>query len=443
MEIKRTELLNKLIAAKGNDFVKILTGIRRCGKSYLLFKLFKRHLLESGIPEDHIIEINLEGRANQSLRTPNALGDYIDNRLIRDGRRNFVLIDEIQYCHREWNPSIDPARIPPEEREWSYITFYDVLNHLRTAPDVDVYVTGSNSRLLATDVATEFRGRGQIIPITPLSFAEYCQLAPQGANPFATLNDYLIYGGLPECALKQTDIEKKDYLANLYRTIYLRDIMERYGIQNTELMEHVANFVLSSISSPTNPNKLANAIKTVAGIPANQPTVARMISHLEDSFVISKVQRYDVRGRHYLDFPVKYYAVDTGLRNAAVNFRQVELTHLMENAIYCELIRRETAVDVGIIDMRRIDKGKQVRSQHEIDFVVNRGSSRIYIQSAYVIPDAEKRAQETFSLRHTGDSFKKLVITNDPLQSRNYDDDGIFYMGLLDFLTNPKALESF
>ena len=443
MNIERTELLNRLIAAKNNDFVKILTGIRRCGKSYLLFHLFKSHLLEDGIPEDHIIEINLENPDAKSLRTPTALENFINSHLIHDGIRNYVLIDEIQLCQREWNLNIDPSRVHPDEKEWGYLTFYSILSGLRTMPDTDVYVTGSNSRLLASDVATEFRGRGQIIHITPLSFAEYNQLTPHGVNPFATLNDYLVYGGLPECALMHSPAEKESYLKDLFRTIYLRDIVERYKIQSQAALERVVDFTMSNIACPLNPTRIANALTTASGISTNNHTVSRYLSCLEDSFILSHAQRYDVRGRHYLDFPVKYYATDTGLRNARINFRQIEATHLMENVIYNELLRRGYSVDVGIVELEKRIEGRHAKPKYEIDFVVNRGSSRIYIQSAYVIPDAEKRAQETFSLRHTGDSFKKLVITNDPLQSRNYDDNGIFYMGLLDFLTNPKALESF
>lgn len=443
MTIQRNELLNKLIAAKGNDFVKILTGLRRCGKSFLLFHLFKQHLLDAGIPENHIIEIDLESRAYQNLRTPNALGAYIDSRLIHDGIHNYVLIDEIQLCQREWNQAIDPARIHPDERDWGYITFYSILSQLRTMPDADVYVTGSNSRLIETDVSTEFRGRGQIIRVTPLSFSEFSQLAQRDANPFLTLNDYFTFGGLPECALMPTAAEKEAYLKGLFKAIYLRDIIERYKIQNPILLEHVVNFALSTIACPTNPNKLANAIKTETGLTATQPTVAKYLSALEESFVLAHAQRFDIRGRHYLDYPMKYYAVDTGLRNAAINFRQNEETHLMENVIFNELVRRGYSVDVGVIELDKRRDGRHTTPKYEIDFVVNRGSSRIYIQSAYMIPDAEKRAQETFSLRHTGDSFKKLVITNNPIQPRQYDDNGIFFMGLWDFLTNPKALEAF
>jgi len=442
MEIKRTELANKLIAAKGSNFIKIITGIRRCGKSYLLFNIFKRHLLESGVPEDHIVEIDLEHPVIADLVNPIELDKYLRSKIVADGQMNYILIDEIQYCGKALPKGLDLSHIHPDDRKRMFVDFYRVLNGLRTTPNVDTYVTGSNSRLLASDIATEFRGRGQVIQATPLSFAEFHAFKGDSANPYDTIREYLVFGGLPECVLCSSEEEKRAYLKNLYNTIYIRDIVERNKIKNEALLERVIDITMSSVASLTNPSKLANAIQTVMGVKTNQPTVARYLKMLEDAYLVSKANRYDVKGRHYLDYPAKYYAADTGLRNARLNFRQTEPTHLMENAIYCELARRGYPVDVGVVMQSASENGKHELRQYEIDFVVNSGPRQMYIQSAYSIPTAEKCEQETFSLRHTGDSFRKVVITNDPFQTRTYDNDGIAYIGLIDFLLDPHSLET-
>ena len=442
MTIQRNDLLNRLVEAKHNGFVKVLTGIRRCGKSYLLFNIFKTHLLEDGVPPDHIIEIDLEHPVTADLVNPIKLDRYIRSKLAHDGKMNYVLIDEIQYCGKALPEGFDLSRIHPDDRERMFVDFYRVLNGLRTTPNVDVYVTGSNSRLLASDVATEFRGRGHVIQVAPLSFAEFMPLRNSERNPFKVIEEYLLYGGLPDCVLAQSPAAKEAYLKDLYATIYLRDIVERYHVRNDLLLEKVIDIVMSDTATLTNPTKLANAAKTVAGIDASRNTVVQYLDHLADAFLISKAERFDVKGRRHLDYPVKYYATDTGLRNARINFRQPEFTHLMENAIYNELIRRGYSIDVGIVQRHDYSAGKHTIRQYEIDFVVNRGPRQMYIQSAYSIPTAEKREQETFSLRHTGDSFKKVVITNDPFQTRTYDDSGIAYIGLVDFLLDPHSLET-
>ncbi len=442
MTIQRNYLLNRLIEAKHNGFVKVLTGIRRCGKSYLLFNIFKHHLLEDGVQPDHIIEIDLEHPVITDLVNPIKLDSYIRSKLVSDGKMNYVLIDEIQYCGKALPEGFDLSRIHPDDRERMFVDFYRVLNGLRTTPNVDVYVTGSNSRLLASDVATEFRGRGYVIQVAPLSFAEFMPLRASERNPFKVIEEYLLYGGLPDCVLAQSPAAKEAYLKDLYATIYLRDIVERYHIRNDLLLEKVIDIVMSDTATLTNPTKLANATKTVAGINASRNTVVQYLDHLADAFLIRKAERFDVKGRRHLDYPVKYYATDTGLRNARLNFRQPEFTHLMENAIYNELVRRGYSVDVGIVQRHDYSSGKHKIQQYEIDFVVNRGPKQMYIQSAYSIPTAEKREQETFSLRHTGDSFRKVVITNDPFQTRTYDDNGIAYIGLIDFLLDPKSLEA-
>ncbi|MBQ3097435.1 MAG: ATP-binding protein [Kiritimatiellae bacterium] len=442
MTIQRNNLLTQIIKAKHNSFIKILTGIRRCGKSYLLFNIFKTHLLEDGVQADHIIEIDLEHPVSADLINPIKLDNYIRSKLVSDGKMNYVLIDEIQYCGKALPEGFDLSKIHPDDRERMFVDFYRVLNGLRTTPNVDVYVTGSNSRLLASDVATEFRGRGYVIQVTPLSFAEFMPLRTSEQNPFKVIEEYLLYGGLPDCVLATSPESKEAYLKDLYTTIYLRDIVERYHLRNDFLLNKVIDIVMSDTATLTNPTKLANTARTAAGINASRNTVVQYLDHIADAFLISKAERFDVKGRRYLDYPVKYYATDTGLRNARINFRQPEFTHLMENAIYNELIRRGYSVDIGIVQRHDYSAGKHTIRQYEIDFVINRGPKQIYIQSAYSIPTAEKREQETFSLRHTGDSFKKVVITNDPFQTRTYDDTGIAYIGLLDFLLDPNSLET-
>mgnify|MGYP003296573876 CR=1 FL=1 len=442
MTIQRNNLLTQLIKAKHNSFIKILTGIRRCGKSYLLFNIFKTHLLEDGVQADHIIEIDLEHPVSADLINPIKLDNYIRSKLVSDGEMNYVLIDEIQYCGKALPEGFDLSKIHPDDRERMFVDFYRVLNGLRTTQNVDVYVTGSNSRLLASDVATEFRGRGYVIQVTPLSFAEFMPLRTSEQNPFKVIEEYLLYGGLPDCVLATSPESKEAYLKDLYTTIYLRDIVERYHLRNDFLLNKVIDIVMSDTATLTNPTKLANTARTASGINASRNTVVQYLDHITDAFLISKAERFDVKGRRYLDYPVKYYATDTGLRNARINFRQPEFTHLMENAIYNELIRRGYSVDIGIVQRHDYSAGKHTIRQYEIDFVINRGPKQIYIQSAYSIPTAEKREQETFSLRHTGDSFKKVVITNDPFQTRTYDDSGIAYIGLIDFLLDPNSLET-
>lgn len=442
MEIDRTQLADMLIAAKGSNFIKVITGIRRCGKSYLLFNIFKRHLLKSGVPEDHIIEIDLEHPVIANLVNPIELDKYIRSKIVADGQMNYVLIDEIQYCGKALPSGLDISHIHPDDRERMFVDFYRVLNGLRTTPNVDTYVTGSNSRLLSSDIATEFRGRGQVIQVTPLSFAEFHAFKGDATDIYGCFKEYLMFGGMPECVLHSTEEEKRAYLKDLYSTIYIRDMVERNRIKNEQILERVIDIAMSSVGSLTNPSKLAHAIQSAMGIKTNQPTVARHLKMIEAAYLVSKANRYDVKGKHYLDYPAKYYATDTGLRNARLNFRQTEPTHLMENVIYCELVRRGYPVDVGVVMQNTSRNGKHELRQYEIDFVVNHGPKQMYIQSAYSIPTAEKREQETFSLRHTGDAFRKVVITNDPFQNRTYDDNGIAYIGLIDFLLDPHSLET-
>jgi hypothetical protein len=441
MTIRRDRLLKCLTDAKHNEFVKIITGIRRCGKSYLLFKLFKSHLVKSGVRKDHIIEIDLENTDFYPLHNPLNLLAYIKERIKKDGRWNYVFIDEIQNCQKVLPPGIDLSNIHPDDRESAYITFYSVLSELRTMRRVDVYVTGSNSKLLISDVATIFRGRGQSIQVTPLSLAEFMPLR-KGSESQSVFDEYLTFGGLPKCALLKSDGEKKNYLADLYRTIYIRDIVERNKIKNPEAAEALLDVVMSGIGGLTNPNKIADTMKTAAKMTTSNKTVDAHLGFLENAFLIAKARRFDVKGRRYLESPCKYYATDTGLRNARINFRQNEPTHLMENVIYNELVRRGYSVDVGVVPLETRASGKHEIRQYEIDFVVNKADERIYIQSAYAIPDAEKRAQETFSLRHVNDNFRKVVITGNLREKPWRDENGIVFIGAMPFLLDPRSLET-
>lgn len=439
MTIDRPLLLQQLVAARNTDFVKIITGIRRCGKSFLLFTLFKRHLLDEGVPEDHIVEIDLEKVENAALTDPIALGNYIAERTAAGSGRFYVLIDEIQRCRKVLPPGVDLSRIHPDDRDSAYVTFYDVLNGLRTDPHIDVYVTGSNSKLLSSDVATEFRGRGKIIHATPLSFAEFRGFRSGVSDTTAVLREYLTFGGMPESlAIKSTE-ERQSYLTGLFDTIYIRDLVKRHKLHGDAVLNRVTDAIMSMAGNLTNPANLANHLKSTLGFACSRDTIAKHLGYLEDAFLIGKARRFDVRGRHYLDSPAKYYASDTGLRNARTGFRQIEFPHLMENVIYNELLRCGYTVDVGVVGLEGRHEGKHVRNAHEIDFVVNRGYERLYIQSAWMIPDGEKMAQETFSLKHTGDNFKKIVIDGQ-MSARYRDEDGIGHIGLAEFLLAPESV---
>ena len=442
MIIRRDQLLNRIIDAKHNDFVKIITGIRRCGKSYLLFKLFKEHLVKSGVKGDHIIEIDLENASSKQFQNPIILLSHIKKKIKKDGHWNYVMIDEIQNCQKALPPGTDLNLIHPDDRESAYVTFYSILSELRTMHRVDVYVTGSNSKLLISDVATIFRGRGQTIHVTPLSFSEFLPLRKKTETQ-AAFYEYLTFGGLPKCALLKTDAERKSYLDDLYRTIYLRDIIERNAIKDPAVLETLLDIVMSGIGGLANPRKISDTMNTEEKMDTNNVTVGKYLDCLKNAFLIEQAKRYDVKGRRHLKSPYKYYATDTGLRNSRVNFRQNEPTHLMENVIYNELVRRGYAVDVGVVPVESRTEGKHELRQYEIDFVVNKSDVRIYIQSAFAIPDRRKREQETFSLRHVKDNFRKIVITGDIYEKPWLDDNGITFMGIVPFLLDPKSLETF
>lgn len=411
MIVRRDKYLDELIGWKHTDLIKIVTGIRRCGKSFLLFTLFHQHLLETGTDEDHIIEIALDDISNEELREPFKMLAYVKER-VKDKGQYYFIIDEVQLLDR----------------------FVDVLNSFMHMSNVDVYVTGSNSRFLSKDVATEFRGRGMEIHIYPLSFAEL--YAAVGGDKNELWKRYYTYGGLPYLAVLNDNAQRSEYLMRLNQTLYLRDIIERNKIANEEAFTDLMNVMASGIGAPCNPNKIANTFKTVRKETLAPHTIANYLSYMEDAFIIEKSIRYDIKGRKYIGTLAKYYFQDVGLRNALLNFRQVEETHIMENIIYNELRSRGYSVDVGMIEARTATERRQL----EVDFVANKGDKRYYIQSAFALPNEEKREQELASLKRINDSFKKVIIMRDDI-SPYHDENGVLIMGLMDFLLGTNVEE--
>ena len=433
MKIKRDFYLNRLIEAKGDGFVKILTGIRRCGKSYLLFNLFRSHLLKSGVRREDIIEVALDRKKDAALRDPDALYGFLSRRLAGKRGRVYVFIDEIQECRRPKGVGRETAEEKAEREQ----QFYDILNEFRQRRSIDLYVTGSNSRLLVTDVATQFRGRGETIQVNPLSFSEY--YAARGGDKHDAWTQFLLYGGMPELFSKRSDEAKRAYLDGLFKTIYFKDVVERCELPDDSFLANVNDVLMSAAGSLTNPTKLANHLGTILGKKPDSRTVGRYIGMLTDAYLFRKVERYDIKGRSYLDFPSKYYPADVGLRNARLNFRQVEPDHLMECAIYNELIARGKSVDVGMVEVESREGGKREKKQFEVDFVVNTGQGKMYIQSAYRLAGLDKIDQETRGLRKIGDSFRKVVIV-DGVQPLCTDESGITFVGLMDFMLNRNIL---
>lgn len=414
MEIRRDINLRRLIASQHNGLIKVVTGIRRCGKSYLLRVLFKNYLIENGVKENHIIELDLENRRNKKYRDPDTLIEYIDELMI-DSDMYYILLDEIQLVDE----------------------FEDVLNSYLSIRNADIYVTGSNSRFLSKDVITEFRGRGEEIHITPLSFAEFCSAHPK-MESYKALQEYLTYGGLPYVCTEPDEQKKISYLQGLFEKTYLTDIKERYHIRGEEAMDDLLNVIASCIGSLTNPSKIENTFRSIKGVKLNQNTIKTYLEMLEDSFLITCCIRYDIKGRKYIDTPQKYYFEDLGLRNARIGFRQIEETHLMENLIFNELRIRGYLVDVGVVPTRTKDAdGAYRRSQLEVDFVCNRGSERIYVQSAYRLPSEEKRKQEMASLLKIDDSFRKIIIT-ESLIKHHMDEYGVEWINVYDFLKSER-----
>lgn len=417
MNFSRNNYLAKLISRRHNHLIKVITGMRRSGKSYLLFTLFYNYLKGEGVDDSHIIRVDLEDRRNKALRDPDTLLEYIDSRMI-DKDMFYILLDEVQLVSE----------------------FVDVLNSYLNIPNADVYVTGSNSKFLSKDVITEFRGRGDEIHVYPLSPAEIHEAIPE-LDWLQLWELYLHYGGLPLTVLANTEKEKAEYLKTLFKETYLKDIKERNKVKNDMEMEVLLNIISSSIGSLTNPQKLADTFVSTSKSKLSAVTIKQYLDYFTDAFLVTKAERYDIKGKKYISTPYKYYFSDIGLRNARLNFRQIEETHIMENIIYNELCLRGYSVDVGVVEIReRDDKGNSVRKQIEVDFVCNQGSQRYYIQSAFALPSPEKVEQELRPLRNIPDSFKKIVIVKDDILIRR-NEDGIVTMGLRQFLLDERSLE--
>lgn len=413
MEIKRDLYLNKLVARRQNRLVKVITGIRRCGKSYLLNKLFCDYLRDSGVRSDHIIQLALDSITNAALLQPDALYNWVRGKMADDDCY-YVLLDEIQLV----------------------TNFVGVLNGLLQLPNADIYVTGSNSRFLSSDIVTEFRGRGDEVRVYPLSFAEFCSV--YNGDKADAWRDYYTYGGLPLVLLQQSDEAKESYLKGQLANVYVNDIVERYNIANPPYLSVLTEIVASDIGSLTNPLKLSNSFKSVLNAGLTDKTVAAYLGYMQDAFLIQKSRRYDVKGKKYLSSPSKYYFTDLGLRNAALNFRQQEEPHIMENIVYLELLRRGFSVDVGVVDAR--GDGSTGQRTAEVDFVANRGSKRYYLQSAYSIPTADKEQQEKRPLGGIKDFFKRIIVVGDNIKPKR-DDNGIVTMNIYDFLLNDNSLD--
>lgn len=415
MVVKRDAYLNRLISKKHNGLIKVVTGVRRCGKSYLLFNLFKEHLLSEGVDKNHIIEIAFDAFENKQFQDPYVLMPYLKEQ-IADEKMYYILLDEVQLLGE----------------------FEAVLNSLIRMENVDVYVTGSNARFLSKDVITEFRGRGDEIHMFPLSFSEF--MSVYSGTKQDGWNEYMLYGGLPLVLRFEKPEEKIAFLKSLFEETYISDIVGRHKFRNRAELEELLNILSSAIGSLTNPTKLSATFKSVKQKTISKMTITRYIDYLCDAFLIDSAVRYDIKGKKYIDTPVKYYFTDMGLRNARLNFRQLEETHTMENIIFNELKIRGFNVDIGVVIVNSSKDGSSVRKQYEIDFVCNKGYKRYYIQSAYAIPDQAKMEQEQRSLMMTGDAFKKIIITKDAPASY-YNDSGVLIMSIFDFMLNPDSLE--
>lgn len=429
MEIQRDSYLNQLISYRFDGLVKVITGIRRCGKSYLLKKLYKDYLLNHQVKEEQIISIELDLAKDIQFRDPLHLSSFVREKLSGTREEYYLFIDEIQMSDEVPNP------YNPEGKK---ISFYDALNDLRSIPNLDVYVTGSNSKMLSSDILTEFRGRSDEIRVHPLSFSEYYSAV--GGDKNEAFNDYAFYGGMPLILSRPNDSAKMNYLKSLFSEVCIKDIVERKKIERQDILEQILDLLCSSIGSLTNPAKLANTLQSKQGISVSPNTIRAYIGHLEGAFLFSESKRYDVKGKAYFDSPNKYYCEDIGLRNARIGFRQQEMTHIMENILYNELMVRQFSVDVGVVYAReKNEKGNSVRTAREIDFVVNSGGKRTYIQSAYAMPTEEKTEIELRPFSLTGDSFPKILVRRD-IGKRWYDDYGVLHINLIDFLLDKAVI---
>lgn len=416
MDIKRDYYLQKLIAKKHNGLIKVITGMRRCGKSYLLFTLFKKHLLESGVAEDHIVEIPFDSFESKKYRDPEVLYPYVKEKLV-DDQKYYIQLDEVQLLGE----------------------FESVLNGFMRIPNVDVYVTGSNAKFLSKDIITEFRGRGDELHMNPLSFAEF--MSVYDGNKYDGWNEYMLYGGLPPVVLLPTPEQKIELLKRLFDETYVNDIVGRHKIRNKDEFEELINILSSAVGSLTNPKKLADTFKAKKRIKLSVNTIKSYLDYLCDAFVVTRATRYDIKGKKYIDTPQKYYFSDVGLRNARINFRQIEENHTMENILFNELIARDFNVDVGLVVTREYDSsGNRQQKQLEVDFVCNKGAKRYYVQSAFAIPDEAKMQQESNSLLRIDDTFKKIIVVKDT-PAPWYTDDGILVISVYDFLLNADSLD--
>lgn len=411
--MERKIYLDRLIRRKHNGMIKVITGIRRCGKSYLLFELFKNHLLRSGVADDHIIRIALDDRGNKKLRNPDALYEYIHN-LIVDKAMYYILLDEVQMVDE----------------------FEDVLNGFLHIANADTYVTGSNAKFLSKDIITEFRGRGDQVHMFPLSFYEFMQ--EYTGDTHKGWQEYTMYGGMPKLHDMVEDTDKIIYLKNIFAETYLKDILEHNAVRNQEELEELLDYLASAIGGLTNPKKLADTFRSVKNVSLHPETIRNYLDYFDDSFLVSKVHRYDVKGKRYINTPMKFYFTDIGLRNARLNFRQLEENHIMENIIYNELCVRGYNVDVGVVESRNLEDGKSVFKQLEVDFVCNLGSQRLYIQSAYAMPTKEKENQEQLPLTKVNDNFKKIIIVKDV--KTHYNENGILILDLFEFLLDHESI---
>ena len=437
MVIQRDQYVSELLSKQWNGKVKILTGIRRCGKSFLLSTLYKEHLLKEGVEKDCFIELALDKKAHMKYRNPNELYNYVLRKTQDAGKRYYVFIDEIQLSYKVKNEDVDENMVPEEDRDMLYTTFYDILNDLMGRSNLDIYVTGSNSKMLSKDIVTNFRDRGTEIKVYPLSFSEFYPIS--GMEKADALEEYLTFGGMPLAVLEEDETEKRKYLKGLHKRVYIKDIVERYKLKDDEILEALIDALSSAVGSLTNPHNLANAASSLMKRNTSDHTIKNYLDYLEDAYLFVGAKRYDIKGKRYFENTQKYYSMDIGLRNAKLNFRQQEKSHLMENMIFVELIRRGYSVDVGVVELTIVKDGKKQQSQYEIDFIVNTGREKVYIQSALNVDTEAKKSQETFSLKNSGDFFRKIVIVDGNAKPWT-DEDGIIYVGVIPFLLGSVAI---
>lgn len=432
MVIHRDQYVSELLSKRWNGKVKIITGIRRCGKSYLLSTLYKEYLLKEGVAKDAFVELALDKRAHMKYRNPNDLYEYVLRRTQDTDKKYYVFIDEIQLSYKVKNEDVDERLVPEDDREMLYTTFYDILNDLMGRSNLDIYVTGSNSKMLSKDIVTNFRDRGSEIKVYPLSFKEFYPISEM--EKADALEEYLTYGGMPLAVMEKDETEKRKYLKGLHKRVYIKDIVERYKLKDDEVLDALIDALSSAVGSLTNPHNLANAAGSLMKRSTSDNTIKNYLDYLEDAFLFVSAKRYDIKGKRYFGNTLKYYSMDTGLRNAKLNFRQQEKSHLMENMIFVELLRRGYSVDVGVVELTRVnEEGKKQQSQYEIDFIVNTGRDKVYIQSALSVDTETKKSQETISLKNSGDFFRKIVIVDGNTKPWT-DEYGIMYVGVIPFL---------